>query len=80
MQVEKPVSMPLSGLTLHSTGGVGICALILVVLFSACYASHLSGLQISLPWLDVLASEVMSYLWEDRFLDAVSKLLASKSV
>jgi len=79
MQTEKPVKKTLSGTALRFAGGAGMSALITAVPFSAGYSSQLSIFQISLAGFLVVISGVMSCLWGDKFLDAVSKSLDSTS-
>jgi hypothetical protein len=69
-----------SGMALRVLVGAGMGALITAVPFSAEYSSQLSIGQVSLAGLLVVTSGAMSYLWEDKFLDAVFKGLDSTSV
>ncbi len=55
-------------------------ALIVSVPFSAGYASQPSTVQLAVAAFVVLAAGVMSSLWGERFLEAISKALDSSSV
>lgn len=80
MQKEKLMKKKGSSLALRFTAGAAMGTLIVAVPLSAGDASQLSIVQISVAGLLVVTSGVLSCLWGDQFLDAVSKALDSTSV
>ncbi len=80
MSADKPTSQPLSGIAVRFVGGAAMGALIVSVPFSAGYASQPSTLQLAVAAFVVLSAGVMSSLWGERFLEAISKALDSTSV
>lgn len=80
MNTDKPTPQPLSGVGVRFVGGAAMGALIVSVPFSAGYASQPSTVQLAVAAFVVLSAGVMSSLWGERFLEAISKALDSTSV
>ncbi len=69
-----------SGLVLRFAAGAGMGALITLVPFSAGFSPESGPIPIIVAALVVVASGLLSSLWRDRFLDAVSRALDSTPV
>lgn len=80
MNTDKPTPQPLSGSAVRFVGGVAMGTLIVPVPFSAGYASQPSIVQLAVAAFVVLLAGVMSSLWGERFLEAISKAIDSTSV
>ncbi len=69
-----------SGRALRFAAGAGMGALITLVPFSAGFAPESGPVSIIFAAVVVVASGLLSSLWGDRFLDAVSRALDSTPV
>lgn len=80
MKKDQPTRQPLSRIAFRFVGGTAMGSLIVSVPFSAGYAFQLSTVQLAVAAMVVLSAGVMSSLWGERFLEAISKALDSTAV
>ncbi len=77
---QEPRQTMRPSLALRFAAGAGMGALITLVPFSAGFAPESGPSAILLAAFVVVASGLLSSLWGDRFLDAVSRALDSTPV